>query len=90
MSEFEALQQIWGVILVCIAVFFLFFALWAGGCCAAEEEEKEDEGRGAVRGKPFRVTTRTSIGWTHADHLRLARDRIPPTLLEPLRPIGRA
>ena len=89
MSEFEALQQIWGVILVCIAIFFLFLALWAGGCCAAEEE-KEDEGRGAMRGKPLRLTTRTSIGWTHADHLRLARDRIPPTLLEPLRPIGRA
>ncbi len=89
MSELKSLQEIWGTVLVLTAILFFFFALWAGGCCVTEEEE-EEEVRGAPRREPFRVTTGAPIGWTHAEHLRLAKSRIPPTLLEPLRPIRRA
>ena len=73
--------------MVCTAVFFIFFAFWAGGCCASEEEENE-EVRGAARSGPFGVAPIDGY-WTHAEHLRLAKSRIPPTLLEPLRPIRR-
>lgn len=85
MNELRSLQQIWGVVLVFAAVFFLFFALWAVGCGGPQkEEEEEEEARDAMRSEPLR-TAPINGHWTHAHHLRLARDRIPPTLLEPLR-----
>lgn len=93
-------QQIWGGLLISVALLLCSGALWICGCCISdddsvweEEESVAQQQRQAVVSERLLplpsesvVPVSLSIGgaWTHEDHLRVAMSRLPQTALSPL------